>query len=55
MASTFVEIVAERDAAVPELDFTRACPEAEVDRVGRLKHETESGDMNTARHKQIKY
>ena len=51
MASTFVEIVAERDAAVPELDFTRACSETEVDRGGRLEHETKSGDMNTAWHK----
>ena len=38
----FVEIVAERDAAVPKLDFTAACPEAEVDWVGGLEHETES-------------
>ena len=29
-ACAFVEIVAERDAAVPKLDFTRACPKAEV-------------------------
>ena len=37
----FVEIVAERDAAVPRLDFTAARPETEVDWVGRLEHETE--------------
>ena len=41
VACAFVEIVAEGDAAVPELDFTRACPETEVYWVGRLKHETE--------------
>ena len=33
-ARAFVEIVAEGDAAVPELDFTRACPKADVDWVG---------------------
>ena len=42
VACAFVEIVAERDAAVPELDFTRACPETDVDWVGGLEHETES-------------
>ena len=42
VASALVEIVAEGDAAVPELDFAGACPEAEVDWVGRLEHESES-------------
>ena len=42
MARAFVEVVAEGDAAVPELDFTATCPEAKVDWVGRLEHETES-------------
>ena len=51
-ARAFIEIVAERDAAVPELDFTAARPEAEIDWVGGLEHEAEGGDMNTARHKQ---
>ena len=46
MARAFVEIIAEGDAAVPELDFTRACPEADVDWVGGLEHETKSGDVN---------
>ena len=41
-ACTLVEIVAEGDAAMPELDFTAACPETEVDWVGGLEHETES-------------
>ena len=51
VACAFVEIVAEGDASVPELDFARACPEAEVDWVGRLEHETEGGDVYTAGHK----
>ena len=55
VARAFIEIVAEGDAAVPELDFTAARPETEVDWVGGLEHEAESRDMNTARHKQIKY
>ena len=54
-ARAFVEIVAEGDAAVPELDFTRACPKADVDWVGWLEHEAESWNVNGARHKQIKY
>ena len=33
----FVGIVAEGDAAVPELDFTAACPKADVNLVGRLE------------------
>ena len=40
-ARSFVEIVAEGDAAVPELDFTAACPEAEVYWVGGLEHEAQ--------------
>lgn len=42
VVNAFVEIVAEGDAAVSELDFARACPEAKVYWVGGLKHETES-------------
>ena len=51
MACAFVEIVAEGDAAVPELDFTRACPEAEIDWVGGLEHEAEGGYMDRRCHK----
>ena len=40
VACAFVEIVADGDAAVPELDFAWACPEAEVDWVGGLEHQT---------------
>ena len=56
-ACAFVEIVAKGDAAVPKLDFTAACPEAEVDWVGGLEHETESGDVNGRSHEvlSIKY
>ena len=49
-ARAFIEIVAERDAAVPELDFTAARPEAEIDWVGGLEHETEGGDVNGRSH-----
>ena len=58
MARAFVEIVAEGDTAVPELDFAAACPETEVYWVGGLEHEAESGDVNRASHKlyaSIKY
>ena len=40
-ACAFVEIIAEGDAAAPELDFTAACPKADVDWIGRLEHEAE--------------
>ena len=51
VARAFVEIVAERDAAVPELDFTRACPETEIDWVGRLEHEAQGGNMDRRCHR----
>ena len=50
-ARAFIEIVAEGDAAMPKLDFSRACPETEVNWVGGLEHEAESGDVNRACHK----
>ena len=36
-ACAFVEIVAKRDAAVPVLDFARACPKGEVEGLGGLE------------------
>lgn len=46
----FVEVVAERDAAVPALDFTRARPEFEVYGFRRLEHTFERSDMNSVGH-----
>ena len=46
----FVEVVAERDAAVPALDFTRARPEFDVYVFRRLEHTFERGDMNSVGH-----
>ena len=46
----FVEVIAERDAAVPALDFTRARPEFEIYRLRRLEHTFERGDMNSVGH-----
>ena len=43
----FIEVVAERDAAVPALDFTRARPEFEVYWFGRLEHTFECGDVDS--------
>ena len=42
----FVEVVAEGDAAVPVLDFARACPEGKVERLGGLEEFAEGGDMD---------
>ena len=50
-ARAFVEIVAEGDAAVPELDFTAACPKTDIYWIGGLEHETEGGDVNGRSHK----
>ena len=47
---TLIEVVAKRDAAVPALDFTRACPLFEVYEVRRLKHTFERGDVNSVGH-----
>lgn len=46
----FVEVVAERDAAVPTLDFTAARPEFEVYWFRRLEHTFERSDMNSVGH-----
>ena len=46
----FIEVVAERDAAVPALDFTRARPEFEVCRFRRLEHTFERGDVDSVGH-----
>ena len=43
----FVEVIAERDTAVPALDLTRARPEFEIYWFGRLEHTFERGDMNS--------
>ena len=45
-----VEVVAERDAAVPALDFTRARPEFEVYGFRRLEHTFERGDVDSVGH-----
>ena len=46
----FIEVVAEREAAVPALDFTRARPEFEVCRFRRLEHTFERGDVYSVGH-----
>ena len=46
----FVEVVAERNTAVPALDFTRARPEFEVYWFGRLEHTFECGDVDSVGH-----
>ena len=46
----FVEVIAERDAAVPALDFTRARPEFEVYGFRRLEHTFERGDVDSVGH-----
>lgn len=46
----FVEVVAERDAAVPALDFTRARPEFDVYWFGRLEYTFERGDVDSVGH-----
>jgi len=45
-ANTFIEVVAEGDAAVPELDLAAACPEAEVDGFGGVEDFAEGGDVD---------
>ena len=46
----FVEVVAERDAAVPALNFTAARPEFDVYWFGRLEHTFERGDVDSVGH-----
>ena len=46
----FVEVVAERNTAVPALDFTAARPEFEVYGFRRLEHTFERSDMNSVGH-----
>ena len=46
----FIEVVAKRNAAVPALDFTRARPEFEIYRFGRLEHTFERGDVDSVGH-----
>ena len=46
----FVEVVAERNTAVPALDFTRARPEFEIYGFGRLEHTFERGDVDSVGH-----
>ena len=50
MASAFVEIVFEGDAAVPVLDGAVACPEGEIDWFGGCEDFAEGGDVD-GRHK----
>ena len=45
-AGAFVKVIAERDAAVPRLDFARAGPELDVYWIGRLEHTFEGGDVD---------
>lgn len=46
----FVEVVAERDTAVPALNFTRARPEFDVYWFGRLEYTFERGDVDSVGH-----
>lgn len=46
----FVEVVAERNAAVPALNFTRARPEFEIYWFRRLEHTFEGGDVDSVGH-----
>ena len=46
----FVEVIAERNTAVPALDFTRARPEFDVYWFGRLEHTFERGDVDSVGH-----
>ena len=46
----FVEVIAERNTAVPALDFTRARPEFEIYGFGRLEHTFERGDVDSVGH-----
>ena len=45
-ARTFIEIIAEGDAAVPVLDFAGTCPKGEVEGLGGLEEFAEGGYMN---------
>ena len=45
-----VKVVAERDAAVPTLDFPTSCPQFDIYRVRRLEHFLKRRDMNRASH-----
>jgi len=46
----FVEVIAERNTAVPALDFTRARPKFDVYWFGRLEHTFERGDVDSVGH-----
>ena len=45
LSCSFVEIVAERDAVAPFLDFSAFRPELDVNGVARFEHLAERGDV----------
>ncbi len=46
----FVEVIAERNTAVPALDFPRARPEFDIYLFRRLEHTFERGDVDSVGH-----
>lgn len=43
---SFVEVIAERDAVVPLLDFSAFRPQLDIDGVAGFQHLAERGDMD---------
>lgn len=46
LAGTFVVVILDGDAAVPFLDFARACPETDVNRLRTVEHQTSGRYVN---------
>ena len=53
LLGALVEVVAQRDAVAPALDFPALGPELQVNRVAGLEHPAKGADVDTLCHRSI--